>query len=644
PGFLKWGRLEYVGAHYLRFRDGPYFLKTGLSSPENFLAYGGFDGTLDQGGASTSGLTNGLHRYGSHVADWGSGGLGNAEDPNFSGEGSVDGKGVIGALNYLASRGVNSLSIQVMNLGGDGQDTWPYVVPGSDENALTHFDLSKLDQWNVVFEHAQELGIALELVLADDEAANVATLDGGGVGRHRALLVRELVARFGHLLALEWNTSEGGSMGVSGSQAVAALLSLVDAYGHAIGSSSADMTAIGDDALLSGLLGGNSHAALAGPIGNAGGHVELWRQNSAQANQPWVVTHATQDPVAGGLSGSNAEHYRRTVLWDVLLSGGHVEYSAGPAGNSAGDDLTLEDFRTRETSLDFANTARQLLESYGSFWEMSPDDDLLSGESSGYGGGEVFAEHDETYLVYLPIADQVASLDLSGTTGDFTQSWFNPRSGQFEGSTSTVQGGGVVSLGLPPDASTGGSGDGPFEEEDGLVVMQIESATRIDYWGAANVLPGFTGSSYYFWFGPDFYNSPGIGTLTYEIDVTNSGTFFLSIYNYHDDPEPDKANDCWVRMDGGTWYKVYSNLGTSTVGVWNWSSRFDHTGQDAQYTLGVGQHTLEISGRSAGYHMDRVHLHQASVSNPFDLNLPESDRGTDGGTTSDQDWVIGLTK
>lgn len=43
------GRLEYVGEHHLKFRDGGFFLKAGSDSPENFLAYEGF-GTLYCGG------------------------------------------------------------------------------------------------------------------------------------------------------------------------------------------------------------------------------------------------------------------------------------------------------------------------------------------------------------------------------------------------------------------------------------------------------------------------------------------------------------------------------------------------------------------------------------------------------------------
>ena len=42
PDFYRWGRLEYMGTpanqiRYLKFRDGPYWLKAGADDPENFL-------------------------------------------------------------------------------------------------------------------------------------------------------------------------------------------------------------------------------------------------------------------------------------------------------------------------------------------------------------------------------------------------------------------------------------------------------------------------------------------------------------------------------------------------------------------------------------------------------------------------------
>lgn len=68
PGFLKYGRLEYVGGHYLKFRDGPYWIRGGADSPENFLAYAGFDNTPPQ--ASLPRSRGRLAQRGSRLERW----------------------------------------------------------------------------------------------------------------------------------------------------------------------------------------------------------------------------------------------------------------------------------------------------------------------------------------------------------------------------------------------------------------------------------------------------------------------------------------------------------------------------------------------------------------------------------------------
>ena len=113
PGFLKHGRLEYGGEHYPKFRDGSYFIKTGTDSPENFLAFRGFDNTFDQpGGLATNGLVGGLHSYDPHIPDFGPNGLGGPDDPLwFSADTGVSSRGIVGALNYLASVGVKASAV-----------------------------------------------------------------------------------------------------------------------------------------------------------------------------------------------------------------------------------------------------------------------------------------------------------------------------------------------------------------------------------------------------------------------------------------------------------------------------------------------------------------------------------------------------
>ena len=191
--FRRKGMLEYVGERYYRFQNGSYFLKGGVGGPENFLGYYEFDQTSDQGGLYAN-LTGGLHHYDPHSGDY------NSDGSLWTS--SNKGSRIYGALNYLASQGVNSLYFLVMNINGDGRDVWPYTSYGE----RYRFDCSKLDQWNMVFEHMMKKGICMDMYLSEIE--NDGLLDGGETGTQRKIFIRELVARFAHNHAITWNIGE----------------------------------------------------------------------------------------------------------------------------------------------------------------------------------------------------------------------------------------------------------------------------------------------------------------------------------------------------------------------------------------------------------------------------------------------------
>ena len=108
PDFRALGRLRYTGQHYLQFAgSGGYFLKVGADAPETLLAYADFDGTVARKPQVP------LHAYAPHVQDWQPG------DPTWK---DGKGKGLIGAVNYLASKGANSISFLPYNAGGDGDN------------------------------------------------------------------------------------------------------------------------------------------------------------------------------------------------------------------------------------------------------------------------------------------------------------------------------------------------------------------------------------------------------------------------------------------------------------------------------------------------------------------------------------------
>jgi hypothetical protein len=86
---------------------------------------------------------------------------------------------------------------------------------------------------------------------------------------------------------------------------------------------------------------------------------------------------------------------------------------------------------------------------------MVPSDALLSGSSVFEGEnnklpGQVFVKPGEIYAVYLPLAEQTGTLDMSGASGAFSMQWFNPRSGEFVGEAREIAGGGPVELGPVP--------------------------------------------------------------------------------------------------------------------------------------------------------------------------------------------------
>lgn len=450
PGFYKWGKLLYTGEHYLKFLGGPHFIKAGSNSPENFLGYAGFDNTKDMGGRSVTGLVDGLHEYGPHIRDWGYDGLGDFRDPLFKSQDSgIDSRGIIGALNFLNSRNINSLFMLPMNLGGDGFETCPYVAYDNTPYAKTHFDISKLNQWGEVLEHAGRKGIMLQFVLAETEIPNELWLDNGTLGTERKLYYRELIARFGHLLAIKWNLCEENDYDITVLEGFANYIQSLDPYKHTIGFHTFPLPVTVDEPQWDAVLGDprfSTNSIQAFPY-LSGLAVEKWRVDSAAMGHKWIVEF---DEQTVGLTDDNATLLRKKTLYDVLFSGGHVEWYAGYYPLPLGGDLRIENFGRRDEMWGYAWNARKFLERYTAFWLMSPMDSLVSGETSVEGGAEVFAIPGVQYAIYLPSALSTGQLDLTGATGSFNARWYNPRTGLREGRRYRLQGGAKVSLPAAP--------------------------------------------------------------------------------------------------------------------------------------------------------------------------------------------------
>jgi hypothetical protein len=176
-----------------------------------FLAYNDFDNTPNNGGRRKS--------WSLHVQDWRVG------DPTWKGE---KGKGIIGAINYLASKGLNVFSFLTFNVGGDDKNCFMYI---SSLN-YTRIDVSKTAQWDVLFEHADSLGLYMHFKLSEIENSN--TLDGGALGIQRKIYYREVIARYGHHLALNWNIGEENNNTDAQRKEFAQYFEAVDPYDHPV--------------------------------------------------------------------------------------------------------------------------------------------------------------------------------------------------------------------------------------------------------------------------------------------------------------------------------------------------------------------------------------------------------------------------
>lgn len=447
--FRAKGRIVNGGKGYFKFQGtDKIWIKNGADSPENFLAYTDFDQTsrfslkteVREGEADPK---KSLHKYEPHVADWQEG------NPTWQ---KGKGKGMIGALNYLRSAGVNSVYMLTMNIIGDGKDVWPY----SDYNERYRFDCSKLDQWEVVFDHMERLGIMAHFVLQETE--NECLLDMGHTGVQRKVYLRELIARFGHHLALSWNLGEENGpakwtpIGQTDEQkkAMASYIKSVNPYPCNV----VLHTHANDehqDEYLNPMLGFEDLDGPSLQIGNPSKvheRVKKWVEESEKAGKRWIVNLDEIGPAwKGAMPDShdlNHDTIRHQCLWGTLLAGGTgVEWYFGY--RYPHNDLNLEDFRSRANWWKQSTIATQFINKYP-LEEMKSMDEMVNVKDA-----YCLANPDELYLLYLPVGTTNPKLKLTGNK-EFTVKWFNPRDGGElkEGSLTSIKGKGFQPIGKPP--------------------------------------------------------------------------------------------------------------------------------------------------------------------------------------------------
>jgi len=432
------GMLRYVGEHYAQYAgSGKYFIQTGTQSPENFLAYWEFDNTQDHGGADNK-LQDGLHRFTPHVKDWKPG------DPTWKGE---KGKGIIGALNYLASEGMNTFYTVTLNIGGDGREIYPFTT--YEERA--RYDVSKLAQWEIVLSHMDRLGLQLMVITQEEENEQLL----GKMTVLRKVYYRELIARFAHHHALLWDLSEEADRWRYNTgddlKAICNYIKQVDPWMHPIQYVQWKGELVPDAKGYDRLLGFPNFdgTALQHDPDQTFPQTVKWVDKSAKFGHKWLVGVIEINPTSSGVVPDADDYWhdviRKNSIWGNLMAGGSGSvYFFGYRYPHS--DLDMEDWRSRDHFWDLQRYAHEFFINHLPFQKMRHAEQLTPAPND-----FVFAQQGEVYAVYLP-AGGTTELDLSSVKGSFEVKWYDPRHGGAlqNGSVTQVEGGGKRALGNAP--------------------------------------------------------------------------------------------------------------------------------------------------------------------------------------------------
>jgi len=448
------GRLDYIGESYLQYQEsGKYFIKVGVDAPENLFAYTDFDATPN--------ALDLRKEWEPHNQDFESA----AAPYLWQGE---KGKNLLGAINYLASEELNVFSFLTFNIDGDDRNVFPYLLKVSETEyeayanekknvhawdslfERTRLDVSKLEQWERILDYAETKGMFLHFKTRETETDHL--MDQGVFGTEGKLYYRELIARFGHHLSMNWNLGEENNQPLEEVIKAASYVYDLDPYKHHL----VIHTFPNQDDRYAGLIGDQSPLTGASlqlsdeEFVDVHPRVLKWRHKSDSTGKRWAL--AVDEPGKAQIAllpdDEDPEHNlaRSNALWGTLMAGGYgVEWYFGYA--SPNSDLTCEDFRSRDLFWDQNRYARRFFENHLPFWEMEPADGLTS-DTVPY----CLAKSGEVYAVFLPEGLKTTELDLSDASGNFSIQWFDPRNGgELQvGSVESVPGGGNQSVGEAP--------------------------------------------------------------------------------------------------------------------------------------------------------------------------------------------------
>jgi Putative collagen-binding domain of a collagenase len=176
---------------------------------------------------------------------------------------------------------------------------------------------------------------------------------------------------------------------------------------------------------------------------------------SSDAGHKWIVASDELNKATAGVipdaNDFNHDTIRKFALWgNMMNNGGGVEYYFGYAYPNS--DITCQDYRSRENMWRLSNVALNFFHNYSiPFWNMTNRaDELLGGGIKNF----CMATNDLTTIIVYLLNGGTTTIKLTSIAPNVSYSvrWYNPTTGGAlqVGTTSTVFGGAIQSIGFPP--------------------------------------------------------------------------------------------------------------------------------------------------------------------------------------------------
>lgn len=165
-----------------------------------------------------------------------------------------------------------------------------------------------------------------------------------------------------------------------------------------------------------------------------------------------------------------------------------------------------------------------------------------------------------------------------------------------------------------------------YVQDQNTILMEVELHPINGDWAYAADKSNHSGLGYLVWKTEGQGIDPGKGILKYSFEITQAGNYQFLLRsrlsdpsNRMDTPDPD-GNDIWVKFIGGSDVKKQKSLGNDWNKIliighpqgWTWNTNADggksHPITPVCRYYEKGTYSIELSGRSQGYTIDKIAL------------------------------------